>query len=276
MSGGLDILAPREDDITKMIKAEMHKCEQNVGFQMKQYVHCRREETGTNILNLHKCWEKIVLAARAIVAIENPADVCIIGSSTFAQRALLKFAHHTGATSVAGRFIPGTFTNQITNKYKEPRLLVICDPHTDSQAIMESSYANIPTIALCNTSSPLKFIDIAIPCNTKSCHAQGLALWMLSREVLRLRGSISRSQPWDVMPDLYFYRDPNEEEVEDVVEEVETAPLEAVGAPSDFTGGEFTADGDVDWGSAGTMPATTVGGFGTAPQQGEFTDNWGS
>jgi hypothetical protein len=39
--------------------------------------------------------------------------------------------------------------------------------------------------------------------------------WMLSREVLRMRGTISREHPWEVMPDLYFYRDP--EEVTDIL-----------------------------------------------------------
>jgi len=34
--------------------------------------------------------------------------------------------------------------------------------------------------------------------------------WMLAREVLRLRGTILREQPWDVMTDLFFYRDPEE------------------------------------------------------------------
>ena len=34
--------------------------------------------------------------------------------------------------------------------------------------------------------------------------------WLLSREVMRLKGSISREIPWDVMPDLFFYREPEE------------------------------------------------------------------
>lgn len=46
-------------------------------------------------------------------------------------------------------------------------------------------------------------------------HSLGLMWWMLAREVLRLRGTISRETPWDVMPDLYFYRDPEEAEHEE-------------------------------------------------------------
>lgn len=34
--------------------------------------------------------------------------------------------------------------------------------------------------------------------------------WFLTREVLRLRGTINRKAPWDVMVDLFFYRDPEE------------------------------------------------------------------
>jgi translation initiation factor 2 subunit 2 len=34
--------------------------------------------------------------------------------------------------------------------------------------------------------------------------------WLLSREVLRMRGTIPRSVPWDVQVDLFFYRDTEE------------------------------------------------------------------
>merc|ERR1719443_2730888 len=49
----------------------------------------------------------------------------------------------------------------------------------------------------------------------KSPHSIGLMWWMLAREVLRLRGVISRGMPWEVMPDLFFYRDPEAVEKEE-------------------------------------------------------------
>lgn len=56
-----------------------------------------------------------------------------IAARPYGQRAVLKFAQYTGAQSIAGRFTPGTFTNQITKQYREPRLLIVTDPRMDSQ-----------------------------------------------------------------------------------------------------------------------------------------------
>lgn len=76
MSGGLDILAFKEEDATKMLVAGTHFGSTNVNFQMEQYVYKRRQD-GVHIINLGRTWEKILLAARAIVAIEQPGEVCI-------------------------------------------------------------------------------------------------------------------------------------------------------------------------------------------------------
>jgi small subunit ribosomal protein SAe len=58
---------------------------------------------------------------------------------------------------VAGRYTPGTFTNQIQKAFQEPRLLIVTDVRVDHQAIKESAYVNLPVIALCNSDSPLRY-----------------------------------------------------------------------------------------------------------------------
>jgi small subunit ribosomal protein SAe len=257
MSGGLEALAMKEDDVKKMLAAGTHLGDANVHFQMSLYVY-KTKADGTPIFNLRKTWEKILLAARVIAAIENPSDVCVLSNRSYGQRAILKFAHHTGANPIAGRFTPGTFTNQIQKAFREPRLLVVTDPSTDNQAVTEASYVNIPVIAFCNTNSPLRYIDIAIPCNNLGKNSLGLMWWFLCREVLRLRGSISRELPWDIMPDLFFYRDPEEVEKEEQAkreaEEAQTlaqqtdqwsSVVPATEVTTDAAAGQWDAAGDV-------------------------------
>ncbi|TPP60220.1 40S ribosomal protein SA [Fasciola gigantica] len=260
MSGGLPVLDLTEDDLRLMLVAGVFLGETTLNFQMSGYVYGRSKE-GNHIIRLNKTWEKILLAARAIAAVDNPQDVCAIGCKPSTQRAVLKFAHYARASAIAGRFTPGAFTNQKQSCFREPRLLVVSDPRSDHQPVNEASCVNIPVIAFCTTDTPINRVDIVIPCNNKSSQSVAVVWWLLAREVRRMRGEDIRSQPWNVMVDLFLYRDPSEEEQE-VPEEVDEAVMQpALGGAELDNADNWVADPSMPVGGLGEMgiPATGFG-----------------
>lgn len=271
-----------EDDIAKMLSCQVHVGTKNVESTMTRYVFKRRQD-GIHIIDLRKTWEKLVFAARVIVAVENPADVCVLTARPWGQRAVLKFSKYVGATPIAGRFTPGTFTNRIEKNFSEPRLLVVCDPFTDAQPIRESSYVNVPTIAFCHTDSPTRHIDVVIPANNKSKHAIAIMWYFLAREVLRIRNPASdRTAQWEVMPDMFIFRDPEEQEKQEAEQLAIGASSATPFAPEEYAGQSatpFAAGGDAtsgDWAGGNAGDATWDGAAGPSQEWGAPSGEWGN
>lgn len=207
-------MIPSSDDLFKLVASELHVGSANCSMGMEKYVY--RKTGNSTMFDARKFWNKMTLAARIIAAVPNPEDVCVISKNEFGHRALLKFSAYTGSTSITGRFSPGTFTNHSQQGFREPSVIIVANPHDDVQAIRESSFVGIPVIAMCDADTSLRNIDCCIPCNNKGIKAIGTCWWFLAREVLRLRGqdnkgnTVTRNTEWDVMPDLFFFRQPED------------------------------------------------------------------
>ncbi|CAI8598859.1 unnamed protein product [Vicia faba] len=242
-------LSQKEADIQMMLAADVHLGTKNCDFQMERYIFKRRND-GIYIINLGKTWEKLQLAARVIVAIENPQDIIVQSARPYGQRAVLKFAQYTGAHAIAGRHTPGTFTNQLQTSFSEPRLLILTDPRTDHQPIKEAALGNIPTIAFSLVVS--------------------FGFWL--GWCYKCVGTIRPGLQWDVMVDLFFYREPEEakeqEEDEVPVPDYAIADFNA-GGPSD---GQWPAAIEQQWPDAAPQPIPAVPAVNwTAPElQGEW------
>ncbi|MCD6171254.1 MAG: 30S ribosomal protein S2 [Thermoplasmata archaeon] len=144
---------------------------------------------GLYIIDIRQTDARIKAAAKLLARYE-PDRVLIAAVRHYARKPILKMAEACGFISMPGRFLPGTLTNPISDNYREVDILLVNDPIGDKQAMNEAIKVGIPIVALCDTNNESRFIDLIIPANNKGRKALALIYWLLSREILKIRGEI--------------------------------------------------------------------------------------
>ena len=159
---------------------------------MEPYVYKVRDD-GLRIINVNMTSEKVVEAAQFLKDFD-PKDVLVVSARQYGWKPATKFAENCGFECIAGRFTPGRLTNPEMRFFIEPKAIVLTDPAADAQAFREATNIKIPVIAMCDSNNLTTNVDIVIPGNNKGRRSLALIYWLLSREILRIRGELGADE----------------------------------------------------------------------------------
>ena len=159
---------------------------------MEPYVYKVRDD-GLRILNVNMTSEKVVEAAQFLKDFD-PKDILVVSARQYGWKPATKFAENCGFECIAGRFTPGRLTNPEMRFFIEPKAIVLTDPAADAQAFREATNIKIPVIAMCDSNNMTTNVDIVIPGNNKGRRSLALIYWLLSREILRIRGELGADE----------------------------------------------------------------------------------
>jgi small subunit ribosomal protein S2 len=201
-----ELLMPRDT----LLSAGIHIGTRMKTLDMEQFIYRVRPD-GLFVLDVKRTDERIRVAGKFLARFE-PSKVAAVATRLYAQEPISKFCEVTGATPVAGRFIPGLLSNPLYPDRIEPEVLIVSDPKADAQAVKEAASVGIPVVALCSTDNEFTGVDLVIPTNNKGRRALAVIYWLMARQVLRERGELPSDKDLPLTVDDFEAKIAREEE----------------------------------------------------------------
>jgi small subunit ribosomal protein S2 len=167
------------------LAAGIHIGTQQKTKDMMKFVYRVRTD-GLYVLDIQSTDERIRQAAKLLAQYE-PGKILIVSSRQYGHHPVKMFARTIGAKAIINRFIPGTLTNPKLDIFVEPDIVLVTDPHGDSQVINEAVNIGIPVIALCDTNNSTSCVDLVIPTNNKGRKALSLVYWLIAKQTAELK-----------------------------------------------------------------------------------------
>ena len=160
-----------------------------------------QDSSGLHIIDVNQTDSRIRVVANFLSNFESKR-ILVVSARQYGQRPARKFAQSIGAKHIVGRFIPGTLTNPRLRTYIEPEVILVTDPAADLQALSEAVKSGLPVVAICDANNRLRNVDLALPANNKGRRSLALVYWLLSREILKSRGTVKNDMEWELAEDV--------------------------------------------------------------------------
>jgi len=150
---------------------------------MRKYVYRRRLD-GLAILNTLLVDKKL---AEGIDFIKRykPEEWTLVCKREAGWRAAKMFSELTGVRLFTKKYPAGILTNTMLEDFIETKMIVICDPWLDKNALADAIKVKIPVAGICDTNNHTSDIDVVIIGNNKSNKSLGLFFWLMAREYIK-------------------------------------------------------------------------------------------
>src|SRR3989441_909187 len=200
-TGVQGLLVPEDLYLTSGV----HIGTQQKSADMKPFIYKVRID-GLYVLDIKKTDTRIREASKFLGRFK-PENILVVAARQYGQKPARLFAKNIGAKVLAGRFVPGTLTNPNLPDFIEPEAILVTDPAADQQALREALNVGIPVVALCDANNETRDVDLVIPTNNKGRRALATVYWLLTREVLKARGTLKSDEAFTAS----LVRDPGPE-----------------------------------------------------------------
>ena len=173
------ILTPLED----YIKTASYLGMKVITPMMKKYVYRRRLD-GLAILNTLLVDKKLADGIDFIKQFK-PGDWTLVCKREAGWRGAKMFHELTGVRTFTKKYPSGILTNTKLDNFIETKMILICDPWLDKNALADAKNIRIPVIGLCDTNNHTADIDVVMIGNNKSNKSLGLFFWLMAREYMK-------------------------------------------------------------------------------------------
>ncbi len=175
-------------DSNEYLKAGVHIGTKFKTKYMEKFIYKTRPD-GLSVLNLKKIDERIALAAKFLANYEAK-DILIVSRRENGWKGLKHLKKLTGINVITGRYPPGILTNTNLDTFIEPKVMMVCDPWPDKNAVKDALKAGIPLVGLCDTNNEANNLDLVVPVNNKGKKSVGLVLYLITREYMKAKNML--------------------------------------------------------------------------------------
>lgn len=173
-------------DIEDYIKTSSYLGTKVITPSMRKYVYRRRMD-GLAILNTLIVDKKLKDAIEFVNQFK-PEEWILVCKREAGWRAVKMFSELTGVRVFTKKYPAGIITNTVLPDFFETKMIMICDPWLDKNALTDARNVRIPVVGVCNTNNHTADIDQVIIGNNHSNKSLGLFFWLLSREYMKAHG----------------------------------------------------------------------------------------